>query len=617
MYSSVDPSHVEPQSLTNNCWSLATLQLADEPLLLKMVELAASRITLFKPYELANFLWGLAKVLPMSAREKKSTLQFPVHAMFQAAANQIITQVDQFDFRKLATISWAFAPRKATHIELFQCVGARIVQIVGCGNPQEMSNTAWAFGTIRIRNDDLFLALANEAIWQLNKFKPQELSNMVWAFGTNGFFHEEFYARASVTVQHMNLQTQHLANIIWAYARARPHGQVTRKVINAMLPTCTKMLEMFKPQEVVAVAQAVAASCTADQVKDRYSHQCNSHILPTVVHGFFECVLSWAYARLPHLPARVVAEILSSLLVVDASGNLGLAPPLHCMDSNMLCLVDRLDPASLLNFLTGLASSPQLAESRITAAVYARLGKLIGKLDVQSFHKLGRIVAKELNCEPQHKFMAKELGNYCFLRAKNCQSDAEVTSTKLVPIFKESRTHCSHALNGLAEAELGQLTQSNRTESDAIDSGLSSVKPDSITEETLQSQTSARSKLGPSQGASRSAHAPTQQISNCEGRSETAGKLNGQEIYTKPFKQGTTTYMSCRISVKNSFFHIEDDDDDDDNNGLECRHGKDGCDRDASQRSTSAPSRTVSLSSTASFWWGFPCARQLPVVHLN
>ncbi|OLP78860.1 hypothetical protein AK812_SmicGene40919 [Symbiodinium microadriaticum] len=82
-----------------------------------------------------------------------------------------------------------------------------------------------------------FNELAEQALRRLEEFKPQEtedvsvggeeISNMLWGFATNSFFHED-------------LQSQHLANILWAFARVRL----------SFLPLCTKQLQSFKPQAV-------------------------------------------------------------------------------------------------------------------------------------------------------------------------------------------------------------------------------------------------------------------------------------------------------------------------------------------------------------------------------
>jgi len=244
--------------------------------------------------------------------------------------------------------------------------------------------------------------------------------------------------------------------------------------------------------------------------------------------------------------------------------------------------------------------------------VYPKLGNLITILDVQSFRKLGHIAAKQLNCEPQYKLTANEL-NFFFLQARQFQSIANFESSKLT----DSNAGCVHANQRWAEVHWGQLTKSNNTESDSIDPGLRSDKPDSIAERTLPSQMSAYSKCGPFKAASTNAEGPTSKALNCEGLVETAKKSDAQDACTRSFNQGTNTYMTCRISVKNSFFHVEDDDHDDDDNELHCKGGKDDADRHSSQRSTSVPSRTISVSTSTSFSWGFPSALQLPVVDLK
>merc|ERR1719359_475531 len=197
-------------------------------------------------------LWAFAK---LSTIDNSSWCMKPV---FQAAATHIMKNIPEFGFRCLATTAWAFATARQRHARLFRCIGAQMVPMAHVANCQEIANTAWAYGTADFHDDVLFTELAEKAMPRLDEFKPQELSNMLWGFATNGFFHEAFFTRASVVTQHMDLQAQHLANILWAFVRVRPRHPVTHATILALLPACTAQLMTFKPQEVSSTALAVA-----------------------------------------------------------------------------------------------------------------------------------------------------------------------------------------------------------------------------------------------------------------------------------------------------------------------------------------------------------------------
>ncbi|CAK0886031.1 unnamed protein product [Prorocentrum cordatum] len=241
----LEPGEVQPQSLSNVVWSLATMRLLNWSLLQVVAALAMTNISLFKPFELSTMLWAFAKLVSTDHGEPGSN----VKPFFHVAANHITKHVQDFGFRCLATTAWAFATARQRHARFFRSIAAQMIPMVHAANCQEMANTAWAFGTTDFHDDQLFTALAERALMQLHDFKPQELSNLLWGFATNGFFHEGLFASSGLAAQRMNLQAQHLANILWAFARVQPRHHATQATTLSLLPLCISQLESFKPQE--------------------------------------------------------------------------------------------------------------------------------------------------------------------------------------------------------------------------------------------------------------------------------------------------------------------------------------------------------------------------------
>ncbi|CAK9010283.1 dITP/XTP pyrophosphatase (Non-canonical purine NTP pyrophosphatase) (Non-standard purine NTP pyrophosphatase) (Nucleoside-triphosphate diphosphatase) (Nucleoside-triphosphate pyrophosphatase) (NTPase) [Durusdinium trenchii] len=248
----VEATEVQPQSVSNVVWSLATLRIVHRPLLQVISLVCVSNMEQFKSFELSTTLWALAK---LGSLEDAAPVD---KAVFYAAATHIHNHVNDFGFRCLATTAWAFATAKQRHARLFRSMAAAMLPAAAGANCQEMANTAWAFGTADFHDDALFHELAEQAIKRLEEFKPQELSNMLWGFATNSFFHEAFYARASAVAASMDLQSQHLANILWAFARVRPKHPLTQQTVLTLLPVCTRQLSTFKPQEVSSTLLATA-----------------------------------------------------------------------------------------------------------------------------------------------------------------------------------------------------------------------------------------------------------------------------------------------------------------------------------------------------------------------
>ncbi|CAK0830379.1 unnamed protein product, partial [Prorocentrum cordatum] len=326
----LEPSAVQPQSLSNVVWSLATMRLMNWPLLQAATALATAKTSVFKPFEMSTMLWALAKLGSVDCGESGKNAR----AFFHAAANHITHNLDQFGFRCLATTAWSFATARQHNPRLFRGIATQMIPMVHAANCQEIANTAWAFGTAGFHDDRLFTALAETALLHLPEFKPQELSNLLWGFATNGFFHEGFFSSSGLAAQSMDLQAQHLANILWAFARVQPRHAATQRTALALLPLCISRLEAFKPQEVSSTALAVAKALAPAEPRPaaaplaegpsaahlpgaaRGSHGGQAPPPPPLVADFFQAVAPWALPRLPEFSAQSLANLVTGFAAV-------------------------------------------------------------------------------------------------------------------------------------------------------------------------------------------------------------------------------------------------------------------------------------------------------------
>lgn len=390
----VEATEVQPQSVSNVVWSLATLRIVHRPLLQVISLVCVSNMAQFKSFELSTTLWALAKLgsLEDSAPVDK--------AVFYAAATHIHNNVNDFGFRCLATTAWAFATAKQRHARLFRSMAAAMLPAAAGANCQEMANTAWAFGTADFHDDALFQELAEQAIHRLEEFKPQEISNMLWGFATNSFFHEEFYARAGVVVQHMDLQSQHLANILWAFARVRPKHPLTQQTVLALLPVCTRQLATFKPQEVSSTLLATAkAAGSGDEM---------TPFAPTLenfrqeVLDFFHACLPWVVARLREFSEQSLANSVSAYAMVPVRGSETLV---DCAGQEVSKRMKDLDVNALVHLLKGFSLVPTSNSSvKIVKVLADSISAQLDKVRAQEMQSLGRllsrgIVQKELDTE--------------------------------------------------------------------------------------------------------------------------------------------------------------------------------------------------------------------------
>lgn len=404
--SSVDPTEAQPQSLSNVAWSLATVRSVNRPLLQVVAGLAVTNISSFKPFELSTILWAFAK---LSTVDGSLVCLKPV---FQAAAAHIMKQVAEFGFRCLATTAWAFATARQRHARLFRSIAAQMGPMVYAANCQEMANTAWAFGTADFHDEQLFTELAEKALSQLREFKPQELSNMLWGFATNGFFHEAFFSNASLAAQQMNLQSQHLANIVWAFVRVRPQHQVTHATILSMLPVCTRQLETFKPQEVSSTALAVAkAFSPGEEFERQHSMPQVDMMLPPQILDFFLAAMSWMMPRLHEFSAQSLANTVSAFTMMRIGGDQALYAS---VGQEVLRRFDMFEPTELLHLLKGFSCVPQDEVcAYVTRTLAAGVGRHIDTLRPQEMQTLSRICMSLLGVRRSPDLNVDDLRSCC------------------------------------------------------------------------------------------------------------------------------------------------------------------------------------------------------------
>jgi len=379
-----EPEQVQPQSISNVVWSLATVRYARKPLLQVVAQMTMANINEFKPFELSTTLWALAKLHGVD-----TGIAGMLKPVFPAAASFVTQNVSAFGFRCLATVAWAFATARQRHARLFRTVALQMTQMAASANCQEMANTAWAYGTADFHDDQLFQHLAEQASHKLEEFKPQELSNILWGFATNGFFHEAFFAKASKVAQKMNLQAQHLANMIWAFARVRPRHQLTQETIFALLPTCSRLLQTFKPQEVSSTALAVAKALapSEDDVKPEVYTELT---LGKEVHDFFQNCLPWIASRLRDFSAQSLANTVSAYVMVPIKGS-----PLlfDAIANEVMRRSKNLDQTAVVHLLKAFVSVP---DSPVCVAVTQHLAadasKHVYEMRPQELSTLARLI---------------------------------------------------------------------------------------------------------------------------------------------------------------------------------------------------------------------------------
>eukprot|EP00931_Biecheleriopsis_adriatica_P043090 TRINITY_DN2462_c0_g1_i2.p1 TRINITY_DN2462_c0_g1~~TRINITY_DN2462_c0_g1_i2.p1 ORF type:complete len:709 (+),score=144.83 TRINITY_DN2462_c0_g1_i2:90-2216(+) len=357
-----EPSQVQPQTLSNVSWSLATLRMPQPELQEVLRYLCVGNIEYFKGYELATTLWAHAKL--EGAQADKTVLY--------AAANCICKDPSSYDFRCLATVAWAFATAKTRHPRLFSLLAFSMMPNIQDANGQEIANAAWGFASLGYVDAPLFSVVAERGLEIITKLKAQEISNLLWAFASNSFFHEAFYANALARILQLDMSPQHFANVLWACARVRPHSEYTRRALLTMLPLCSEQLRHFKPQEVSSIL--LAASKVYGSSVEGATAQAS---VPVEVLQWFNACLGWCSGNLEHFSDQSLTNVVTAYAMIPVPGAEML---MKCVADAVERRMSSMPASSQVYLLKGFGALPQdnflSLKSALTERILSQLHKL-------------------------------------------------------------------------------------------------------------------------------------------------------------------------------------------------------------------------------------------------
>jgi hypothetical protein len=241
--------------LSTVAWSSARLGVCNPEMMQEIADLALQRIGEFKPYELGILLWSFAK------------LQISQMPLFHAASEYIRKNLDDFGAPCLATVVWSFATaqvhssssliRRASDafaLRLKPCDPSKQREVV---KPVALENMMWGLATMQVHpKRQSILAIAEATLEALDDFKVHEMTITLWAFARLGSHHDRLFAAAAKLVQRSSavrskMHAQGIANLLWAFAKCaeKDDSDQFSVAVNALLPTCLKLLPSLKPQE--------------------------------------------------------------------------------------------------------------------------------------------------------------------------------------------------------------------------------------------------------------------------------------------------------------------------------------------------------------------------------
>lgn len=243
------------QALSNIVWSLATLQVVDEPVLDCAAELACRHLAGFKQFELASLLWSYAKIVEIRPDLREQSL-----LLFRQAAEYLKQRLDQFTFRCLVMLSWAYSAVQEHHAELFASLAMQMTPLpraVGCN---DLVTVAVSLSGSEVWTETLFADIANKAACRIHDFSVGELVDLFGALATAGYFHHKFVEKALAVVSKSDMSPSQLSGMICAALSFSPRQRTVCSATLALLQRCGGHWRHLDHHEMSSVSLAVVGS---------------------------------------------------------------------------------------------------------------------------------------------------------------------------------------------------------------------------------------------------------------------------------------------------------------------------------------------------------------------
>jgi len=244
-----------PRCWATIAWCYATLQVRDVKAFGIIANLATANLDAFKTFELANLLWGFAKV------------RMPAPNLFEEAAKHIPGTLVLFSPVSISTVAWAYVTLMSRPpAALLKWLTNAFLEQIEAAESQEIANMCWSLATAKMAKPHIFQMLGHAAVHKLRNFNIQELANTAWAFSRAGLRHNDFFAALRTLFGDsegiaQKFHAQGLANLLWALAKQVALGMRISTVLPvaiALLPVCRRIMSQLKPQEFSSVLWSVA-----------------------------------------------------------------------------------------------------------------------------------------------------------------------------------------------------------------------------------------------------------------------------------------------------------------------------------------------------------------------
>lgn len=293
-----------PQDLSSIAWAVATAR-AREPsvfaLLAKLSEESQKKIDEFVPQDIAMCAWAFAKV---AARDSR---------LLRLFADKSAERSSELNGQNLANVVWALATIRETHEPLMTIIARTPAEMIQGLGPQEYSNIVWSFATLKglakwTDAEILFRRTAIRVVQTANELDSQHLANIAWAYAKISHRDDPLFFVLSREAMRgeRRINPLNLANLSWAFANAGYHGEMSTRRVGLRDPD---FFEWIARKTLDILPQFTAQNCsnllwsyaTLRTPSQELFERMSEHVQQWLLQDFDPQHLSnvlWSYAKL-------------------------------------------------------------------------------------------------------------------------------------------------------------------------------------------------------------------------------------------------------------------------------------------------------------------------------
>merc|ERR1719158_2547387 len=165
---------------------------------------------------------------------------------FRFIVTSAASTMRSFEGQNLATLLWAvatisFKDDPGVDDFLRTALGA-VIGRSNDFNPVNLALISWAFAKMSYKAENMFAVLAQTVLSKIDEFVVHNMVQVTWAMATMGHREEALLDAVAERSTRMELSPQHLANLLWAFAR---FGYRRDEFVNSLYSRCAGTIDEF------------------------------------------------------------------------------------------------------------------------------------------------------------------------------------------------------------------------------------------------------------------------------------------------------------------------------------------------------------------------------------